>query len=408
MVTQALQRMNPMLLRAKAAFPVIAFFGGFLWDAATLGRSIGVLDLYILAGYLAAAGAILIWMGRRGAMRGPASRPAAHDAGAEPAASATAAAVDAAAPVFTAPHPTAGAEQAAPIESPTSKGKALAWMREDGPAFALQFLFGSLFSALTILYFLSSSYLPGFLLVLGLVGLLILNEFIESHYHRFTITWTLFGLSAILFLNFALPHALGSIHPIWFFVSTAAGVALVFGLKRLSPQARGSVWPTVAAALILVLLFLANAIPPVPLVKKNMVICRALERVEGVYTAEMEKPAFYSFWRRSESVMRQRSGEKVYCFTSVFLPTGIRTTLYHCWRFDDPRKNGWVQASRIGFPINGGRHDGFRGYTYKQNLAPGRWEVRVETESGRVVGTVHFRVEASADSTMEFRKLVLD
>ena len=281
-------------------------------------------------------------------------------------------------------------------------------MREDGPAFALQFLFGSLFSALTILYFLSSSYLPGFLLVLALVGLLILNEFIESHYHRFTITWTLFGLSAILFLNFALPHALGSIHPLWFFVSTAAGVGLVFGLKRLSPKARGSVWPTVATALVLVLLFLVNAIPPVPLVKKNMVICRGLERIDGVYTAEMENPPFYSFWRKSESLVRQRNGEKVFCFTSVFLPTGIRTTLYHCWRFDDPRKNGWVQASRIGFPIHGGRQDGFRGYTYKQNLTPGRWEVRVETESGRVLGTVHFRVEASADSTMEFRKLILD
>jgi hypothetical protein len=392
MVTKALQRMTPMLLRAKMAFPAIAFFGGFLWDAATLGQSIGVLDLYILMGYLAVAGAILIWMGRRGSMRGPAAERA------EPAAAGLAAPT----------HPAPPTDPAAPIEAPSSTGKAAAWLREDGPAFALQFLFGSLFSALTILYFLSSSYLPGFLLVVGLVGLLILNEFIESHYHRFTITWTLFGLSAILFLNFALPHLLGSIHPLWFFVSTAAGVALVFGLKRLSPKARGSTWPTVATALVLVLLFLVNAIPPVPLVKKNMVICRGLERVQGVYTAEMEKPPFYSFWRKSESVVRQRSGEKVFCFTSVFLPTGIRTTLYHRWRFADPRKNAWVQASRIGFPIHGGRRDGFRGYTYKQNLTPGRWEVRVETESGRVLGTVHFRVEASADSTMEFRKLILD
>ncbi|MEO6097126.1 MAG: DUF2914 domain-containing protein [Fibrobacteria bacterium] len=371
MVTNALQRMTPMLLRAKTAFPVIAFFGGFLWDAATLGRSIGVLDLYILSAYLVSAGAILVWMGRRDVMRGPASAPAA-------------------------------------IEAPSFKAKTIVWMREYGPAFALQFLFGSLFSALTILYFLSSSYLPGFLLVMSLVGLLILNEFIESHYHRFTITWTLFGLSAMLFLNFALPHLAGSIHPVWFFVSTAAGVGLVFGLKGLSPKARGSPWPTVVAALVLMLLYLVNAIPPVPLVKKNMVICRGIERVQGVYTAEMEIPPFYSFWRRSESLVRQRTGEKIYCFTSVFLPTGIRTMLYHCWRFDDPRKKGWVQTSRIGFPIQGGRQDGFRGYTCKQNLSPGRWEVRVETETGRVVGTVHFQVEASVDSTLEFRKLILD
>jgi hypothetical protein len=41
-------------------------------------------------------------------------------------------------------------------------------------------------------------------------------------------------------------------------------------------------------------------------------------------------------------------------------------------------------------------------------MTPGRWEVRVETESGRVLGTIHFRVEASADSTIEFKKLLLE
>jgi hypothetical protein len=392
MALRVLQRSGPLFLRAKAAFPAIAFFGGFLWDAATLGRSIQTLDLYILLGYQVAAGGILIWMGRRGSMRGgPAPAPAA---------------------VPVASMSGAGSPSAAgPIpESPAAPapGGVKAWLRTDGPAFALQFLFGSLFSALTIFYFLSSSYLPGFLLVSALVALLILNEFLESQYHRFTITWTLYGVSAILALNFALPHAFGSIHPVWFFISTAAGVSLVFLLKRLSPKARGSTWPIVGAALLFVLLFLVNAIPPVPLVKKRMAICRGLERVDGRYYGEMQKQPFYSSWRKSESVVRRRPGEKVFCFTSIFLPTGIHTTLYHRWRFEDPKTDDWVQTSRIGFPIHGGRRDGFRGYTYKQNMAPGRWEVRVETESGRVLGTIHFRVEASADSTMEFRKLLLE
>jgi hypothetical protein len=376
MALKVLQRLAPVFLRAKAAFPAVAFFGGFLWDAATLGRSIQALDLYILLGYQVVAGAILIWMGRRGAMHGSAGEA-----------------------------PVTGE---APVAGGTAFSKALAWMREDGPAFALQFLFGSVFSALTIFYFLSSSYLPGFLLVIGLVALLVLNEFLESQYHRFTITWTLYGVSNILFLNFALPHVVGSIHPIWFFLSTAAGVGIVLGLKRLSPNARGSTWPIVAGALILVLLFLINAIPPVPLVKKRMVICRGLERIDGQYVGEMEKPPIYAFWRNSESVVRRRGNEKVFCFTSVFLPTGIQTTLYHTWSYLDPRKDKWVQTSHIGFPIHGGRQDGFRGYTNKQSLSPGRWEVRVETESGRVLGTIHFRVEAAVDSTMEFKKLLLE
>ena len=396
----ALFRLIPTMARTKAAFPAIAFFGGFLWDAVTLGQSIKSLDLFILLGYMATAGGILVWMGRRGSMRGRSSAEAVDGPG------------------RSVPTPGAGTQEAASAAAHAStpgpkprlsrRAKILAWMREDGLAFSLQFLFGSLFSALVIFYFLSSSYLPGFLLVISLVALLILNEFLESQYHRFTITWTLYGICAILFLNFALPHLVHSIHPVWFFISTAAGVASVYGIKALSPNARGSTWPILGAAALLVLLYVVNAIPPVPLVKKSMIICRNLVKTDGRYEGKMEKPPLWSAWRKSEAVVRQRPGEKVFCFTSVFLPTGINTTLFHRWSYDDPLTGKWVQYSRIGFPISGGRQDGFRGYTYKRNLAPGRWEVRVETASGRVLGNIHFDAEASADSTMEFRKLALE
>ena len=389
--TMALQRFNPLFTRVKAAFPAVAFFGGFLWDAVTLGQSIQTLDLWILVVYLFAAAGILVWMGRRGSMHGHAAQAVAgHN--------------EIPAPIAHDSH--AAAPDTGP--APSTWEKILIWVRDDGPAFALQFLFGSIFSALVICYFLSSSYLPGFLLVSSLVALLVLNEFLESHYHRFTLTWTLFGVCAILVFNFTLPHLVHSIHPFWFFVSTAAGVWLGYGVKALSPKAKGSFWPLLAAAGALVLLFLCNAIPPVPLVKKNMVICRNLEHVDGVYTGEMEKQPFWAFWRTSEALVRQRNGEKVFCFTSIFLPTGIQCTLYHRWSHYDPSKKEWEDGNRIGFPISGGRKDGFRGYTYKHNLAPGRWEVYVETESGRVIGTLHFRAEATADTSMEFKKLTLE
>lgn len=380
------QRLAPIILRARAAFPAVAFFGGFFWDAATLGRSIQSLDLFILLAYLAAAGALLVWMGRRGAIH-QAPKPEGEGL---------------------ADGPSAEPPGSAPVGETSKSARILEWVRADGPAFALQFLFGSLFSALVIFYFLSSSYLPGFLMVLALVSLLVLNEFLESHYHRFTITWTLYGICAILFANFALPHLVHSIHPAWFFVSTGLGVGLIFGIRALSPRAQGALWPVLVAAGVLVLLYLGNAIPPVPLVKKNIVICRNLEHTEGVYTGEIQKPSLLSLRRTSESVVRRREGEKVYCFTSVWLPTGIRCTLYHRWRRKDPRTGDWVESSRIGFPVSGGRKDGFRGYTYKRNLGPGRWEVRVETGSERVIGVIHFRVETSADTAMVFKKLVLE
>jgi Protein of unknown function (DUF2914) len=393
----AIQRIGPFFkainFRLKIAFPAIAFFGGFLWDAFTLGRSVTSFDLIFLLSYLVAAAILLVIMGRRGNRHGPVASPEAGLGNRQD---------------FTGDGNAAQPEPL-PRAGVTDHFKSfLDWIKGEGLAFTLQFCYGSLFSALVIFYFLSSSYLPGIFVVIGLVVLLCLNEFLEGQYHRFTLTWTLFGINAILFLNFALPHVLHSIHPIWFYLSTALGVTSVYFLKKISPKAQGSLWPTYLVAGILVLLYMGNAIPPVPLVKKEMVICRGLEKQGQSYSAKIEKPNPLKFWRRSESRVRQLPGEKIYCFTSVFLPQGIAFTLYHRWMFHDPKAGHWVSVSRIGFPVRGGRKDGFRGFTFKQSFRPGKWQVRVETESGRVLGTSHFRVEAALDSSFVYKNLNLD
>jgi hypothetical protein len=150
----------------------------------------------------------------------------------------------------------------------------------------------------------------------------------------------------------------------------------------------------------MVALYLFNGIPPVPLVKKDLIICRELEKKDGHYAARIERPPLWAFWRGTDRHVHQRSGEKVFCFTSVFLPPGIATTLYHVWQHRDARTGKWVTHSKVGFHIAGGRKEGYRGYTYKRNMAPGRWQVRVETEDGRVLGVNRFTVEPLKDSTL--------
>lgn len=106
MVPQSLIGFDPNPERLQRALPATAFFAGFLWDALTLGRSVAPLDLWILSAYLAGAGALLWFLGRR--QQALAALPA---------------------------------------------GPALAtppWWRESAPYFLLQFLFGGLLSALFI------------------------------------------------------------------------------------------------------------------------------------------------------------------------------------------------------------------------------------------------------------------
>ena len=67
--------------------------------------------------------------------------------------------------------------------------------------------------------------------------------------------------------------------------------------------------------------------------------------------------------------------------------------MYLLWQHKQSKN--WVTTSRIGFSLNGGRQAGFRGYTYKQNLAAGEWRVTVETEEGHTVSADDFTVVVS-------------
>jgi hypothetical protein len=332
----------------KRAGPAIAFFAGFLWDALTLGRSVSALDLWILAAYLAATAAILWYLGHR---QRPAEAPLAE---------------------HTMPAP---------------------WWRESGPYFLLQFLFGGLFSALFIFYFKSSSHLLAFLWALALGVLLVTNEFLEDSYKRFTLTWALFGLCAMLLLNFVVPHIVGGISATWFVLSTLGGAALAHWLRLKTPGQPGRIGPVWAIAAGLLLAYLLDVIPPVPLVKRDIAVGHALTQTDGAYLLRQEKTPWWLFWRATSDELHTQAGERLYCVSAVFAPSGLETRLYHRWQWYDPRR-GWQTASRIGFALAGGRSGGYRGYTWKQNLAPGEWRVAVETENGRTVTVYRFELSA--------------
>jgi len=329
--------MHNALLSIRTFLPVIAFFAGFVWDALTIGRHVGVLDLFILTGYLACAAAMLWWLGYRHHL------------------------------------------QLAPSKL------------ERIPYLALQFLFGGLFSALFIFYIKSASHVLALLWTLSLAVLLIANEFIEDKYRRFTLTWTIFGLCAILLFNFLLPFIMGSIHFVWFYLSTLAGASLVYGLRAITPGRPGRIGPVWLIAAILALAYPLDIIPPVPLVKRDMQVGLELRTGNGEYQLVVDKTTPLNFWRVFENRVHLTAGQRVYCVSSVFAPRGLNTRLYHRWQYYDAN-NGWIGTERIGFDVQGGRGGGFRGYTYKQNITSGQWRVNIETEYGRTVAIHKFEV----------------
>ncbi|MDO8960807.1 MAG: DUF2914 domain-containing protein [Methylophilus sp.] len=326
--------------------PAIFFFSGFVWDALTIGHNVATSDLLIFTAYLLAAGVLLFVMSR---------------------------------PRFI-------------LADQAQIPKVFRWFfSTNWPYLGLQFLFGSLLSALFILYFKSASHALAILMAVLLGVLLIANEFLENAYRRFTLSWTLFGLCAMLLFNFLLPFLLGSVHAIWFYLSTLLGAAMVIFLYSKTPQNLGSILPVWLIAGFLMFAYAIDMIPPVPLVKRDIAIAYDIKKVEGHYYLTQQRVGLWALWSKASNKLTLSPGQRVYCFSSIFAPAGLETRLYHNWqKYSD--KQGWQSQSRVGFDLSGGRQNGYRGYTYKTNLSPGKWRVRVETENEKTIAIQKFTV----------------
>ncbi|RAR61623.1 Protein of unknown function (DUF2914) [Onishia taeanensis] len=83
----------------------------------------------------------------------------------------------------------------------------------------------------------------------------------------------------------------------------------------------------------------------------------------------------------------------LFVFTAIRAPRGLSETVYHEWRH-----NG-ILIDRIPLEIRGGRAQGYRAWTHKQNFPEnpdGAWRVDVMTPSGQRIGVVRFTVQEDA------------
>ena len=118
-------------------------------------------------------------------------------------------------------------------------------------------------------------------------------------------------------------------------------------------------------------------------------MCRFTRPIEPTYSRHSNCSIIV--WKRSENPFP--ADEPIYCFTAVFAPVALDTTVYHHWYFRSNSSKPFTHADRIPIKISGGREGGYRAYTFKQRLDPGDWRVDVETEDGRIVGRVSVQVE---------------
>ncbi|UTW09906.1 DUF5924 family protein [Pseudomonas benzenivorans] len=97
--------------------------------------------------------------------------------------------------------------------------------------------------------------------------------------------------------------------------------------------------------------------------------------------------------------LEQLRRQGLYAYAAISAPRGLDERIYHVWLHEGK------EVERIALTIHGGRKQGYRAWTRKQNFptdALGRWQVQVVTEAGQMIGVLRFRVlapTAAAPST---------
>lgn len=347
---QLWQRAQALKARYERYFPISFFLLGFIYDSLTLTRIDRMFDNIVLLFYIVLAGILITVIGR--------------------------------------------------LQTGQLRNKLILKYAKWYPNI-LQFLFGGLFSAYVIFYFKSAAVDKSLIFVVLLAGLFLANEFMHEKLENLILLCTMYFFACFAFFTFFIPVVTKSLDAAVFLTSGTIGfvltalliTAIYFNIYRKSPKKFFlPVSPSLGVFGIMALLYLTNAIPPVPLSMKDAGIYHHVHKQGESYQVKHFRPSAFHFWVDSDEYFRYSGGDTVFCFASVFAPFALKTRVYHHWQYKDPRRGEYRTTDRLSYAISGGRDGGYRGYTYKRNVRPGEWRVDIETENGQVLGRIHFLV----------------
>ena len=361
--TKPVRAVQSFYSRYKKYYPLLSFTGGFLWDSFTLTRIDRLSDNLILLLYLLLLSGFILLLNL--------------------------------------------------VENGMIRQPLLLKYREWYPL-AIQFFLGGLFSSYVVFYFQSAALTKNWLFLLILVLLLVSNEFLEKRLTNLYLQMTLFFLASFSFFIFFVPVVSGYMNYFVFLLSGLIGLLSVAGMLFLLFKKFGILQRTqVGRSLVLIcgifllinLFYFLNWIPPVPLSMKSAGIYHHVSREGEIYRLKYETPEWYQFRKKSDNPYHYSPGDTVFCFTAVFAPTRLQKKIFHRWQWYDSKREKWQTSDRLGYQISGGRKGGYRGYTYKTHVTPGKWRVEIVTEDERILGRIGFEIKETVRTNRTFKTI---
>lgn len=264
----------------------------------------------------------------------------------------------------------------------------------------MQFSFGALLGASFIFYFRSATLAVSWPFLALVLLAMFANEFLKKHYDRLLFQISFLYLSIFIFLIYFVPVLTHQLGPIVFLASGVLSLIVLWGFIKIlgrfskddfSANSRPVIFSVASIFLIINLLYFTNIIPPIPLALKDAGIYHSVSRTaSGGYAVTEEERGWFDFLRFSQRVS-WLPGSSLYAYSAVFSPTDLDTNIVHEWQYKNDAGE-WVTSARIPLKLAGGRAEGFRTYSVKSSLSPGKWRVNVSTPRGAVIGRINFHI----------------
>ena len=270
---------------------------------------------------------------------------------------------------------------------------------------AIQFFFGGLSSAYVIYFSRSVSLSKTASFFVILILLFIANEFLKKRISNKYLQFGVYSFISFTFFTFMIPVFIKELNTTIFLISGVVSfvitVLLVCIIYVESPSTRREVHMGKLMGLIILIYGTINAfyflrlIPPVPLALDKGIVAHSIQLKDNEYFVSYEPEDSFVFWRKHKADFKYTPGEDIYIFSSVFAPTDLKKQIFHRWKWYNETTKEWEVMDKIGYDITGGRNGGFRGYTYKNNVKFGDWEVEVITDEEQILGVIDFTIVPS-------------
>lgn len=267
---------------------------------------------------------------------------------------------------------------------------------------AIQFFFGGLSGAYVIYFSRSVSLSKTVCFFIILVTLFLANEFLKKRISNKYLQFSIYFFISFTFFAFMIPVLAKEMNTNIFLisglVSLACTLTLIIFIYSVSPSTRAEIHFGKIIGLILSIYFSINSfyffklIPPVPLALEAGIVAHHVAIENNTYIVTYEADSQDIFWRDHNLKFNYTPTENVYVFSSIFAPTALQQSIIHRWKWYNKAQEKWEVADDIEFEITGGRNNGYRGYTYKNNIKEGEWEVEVLTKEELILGIIEFEI----------------